>query len=1201
MPDPRRSIPTPCKSLRHCPAIATSTDAPVDHQPIPSQRLNSAAAPFVPLPRLQSDYRSAVDFAHQAGEAHFWTPFGSQQCSSYELMQLLSASATVTQRCQGPRIPLDLHPFLHAPPSGERASTVAALARAAQLLSIVSGGVFFMTPCPFIWGMQLSEATLAALKRLQGPALHFTALPAGSCVHLYTDGSQTDSKAGWAVVVLVQLPEHRWLFQGVLAASSRLGIFGELLHTSGEAEAAGICAALSWALSLPSHVPFRVHTDCDWARCSASGSWSQGSKLRKGSTFSIARQLTLLHQALERDFALLPVRSHLGHPWNDLADAAAKMVSISEPPSLSPLTEAWKTVLQSDVAPWLWLLPVSRWHSAIPTAWALAVDSPPPDAPALDSCTRQFAQVLDLDRSTGGETHVSLRCSFVSFNVTTLRSVVDEQVHSQAATRTQGAQALLQHQFFERGVTFVGLQETRVPASSAYASGPFLVLSASADEAGQGGVALWVNTQQAYAVAADGRELFLQQKHCIALHADPRRLFVKICAPAINTLLCVWHAPHSMRPSNERVLWWQETEQILRSLVKPDDEVILMLDANARVGSCQGPAVGLVGAEKESHNGTLLREFLEAWRLTLPATSPVHAGQHWTWTSPHGTHARIDYVAVPQDWAPSVVSSSVLVDIEHAQLRDDHLPVLVTLEATRFCNQPFDTVTGRKDPDLGATDRWSQGLATGRLEPWRTSVDEHVFRLLRTHQRLMHKCSIPRVRRPRQPFITEGTLQLVKFRRHTRGITRSLGASCRLQDLRHLFGRWRSSVLKWRSLLVPGDAVAEGLCLRLAGAVRALQLSAGELQQFIRADKVAYLRTMADRFCYAAEEGDVQALYRALQCFRPNSGKRRHLHPLEGIRGLHGQPLQSQAEVARRWSEHFGDIEGERIGTVEDLAKPYVEAYNTCVEQPLLRDLPTLQDWEASFSGLHSKKSPGPGGLSAAFVNLDKPAMAAHSFSLCLKVAHQGREPLLWRGGRAFALYKGKGDARLCQSFRSILLSDLLAKRWHKLLRNMALPAFEAAKEDGQFGVCGGTTTSLLSLWVRACQNFLSNRSISHGFLFTDVKNAFYTVMRQFLLGNSDPGQFATWARSVGMGEDHLDLIAAMLLQDGESFPQHIPAFVRARIQDTLSCTWFLTSGDDCPVLTSKGTRPGDPLADLMFAFVLTGILRDCNEGILAI
>ena len=164
----------------------------------------------------------------------------------------------------------------------------------------------------------------------------------------------------------------------------------------------------------------------------------------------------------------------------------------------------------------------------------------------------------------------------------------------------------------------------------------------------------------------------------------------------------------------------------------------------------------------------------------------------------------------------------------------------------------------------------------------------------------------------------------------------------------------------------------------------------------------------------------------------------------------------------------------------------------------------------------------------------------------------------------------------------------------------MALPAFEAAKGDGQFGVCGGTTTSLLSLCVRACQNFLSNRSISHGFLFTDVKNAFYTGMRQFLLGNPDAGQFATWARSVGMGEDHLDLIAAMLLQDGESFPQHIPAFVRARIQDTLSCTWFLTSGDECPVLTSKGTRPGDPLADLMFAFVLTGILRDCNEGIRA-
>ena len=854
--------------------------------------------------------------------------------------------------------------------------------------------------------------------------------------------------------------------------------------------------------------------------------------------------------------------------------------------------------MRSEVAPWLWLLPESRWHSAVPAVWALAVDSPPPNPPSLDSCVRQFEKVLDLGSKSGREDSLSLRCSFASFNVTTLRPAKEGLVVAQAATRERGVQALLQQQFHTKRLLFVGLQETRVPASAAYASGSYIVLSASADETGQGGVALWISTQLPYATDGRGNEFYFQKKHCVVLFADPRSLYVKVCAPGINLLLCVWHAPHSMRPADERTRWWQEAERLLCSFAKSDDEVLLLMDANARVGSMPCQAIGSVGAEKETPNGTLLREFLESWRLFLPATAPVHTGQDWTWTSPRGTHARIDYVAVPQAWAPTVVASSVLVDIEHAQMRDDHVPVVVSIEAIKPYVHAFDGGAGRKEPDLRLSSVWSQGLATGRMEPWHTSVDDHAFRVLCTHQRLMTRCAQPKVSRPRQPFLSELTLQLVHFRKHLRHSTRQLSDACRLQELQGLFKIWQGSVHRRRES--PSCTLREEAHLhrRLACAIRALQLSAREIHQLIRADKAEYLRSLAKRFQYAAERGDVQSLYRALSCFRPNGGKRRRLHPLEGVQGPEGQSLGTHAEVARRWSQHFGQIEGGQVGSVRALAESYLEAHALPVEPPLLEDLPSLQDWEATFSGLHSKKSPGPGGLSAAFVNQDRPAMAAHTFTLCLKTAHQGREPLLWRGGRAFALYKGKGDARLCQSFRSILLSDLLAKRWHKLLRNLALPAFEEDRSAGQSGVSGGATTSLLSLWVRACQNYLSNRSISHGFLFTDVRNAFYTVLRQFLMDRPDPDTFTAWARTVGMGEDHLDLIASMLLQEQSAFPPHLPSFLKARIQDTLSHTWFVTTGDDSPVLTSKGTRPGDPLADLMFAFVLKGVLTECNSAI---
>ena len=102
------------------------------------------------------------------------------------------------------------------------------------------------------------------------------------------------------------------------------------------------------------------------------------------------------------------------------------------------------------------------------------------------------------------------------------------------------------------------------------------------------------------------------------------------------------------------------------------------------------------------------------------------------------------------------------------------------------------------------------------------------------------------------------------------------------------------------------------------------------------------------------------------------------------IHGSEGQPLHSQAEVARRWSEHFGAIEGGAPGKVSDLVAAYVADFDGHDgPPPLLQDLPSLQDWEASFAGLNSRKSPGPGGLSAAFVNMDRPALASQTFPLC--------------------------------------------------------------------------------------------------------------------------------------------------------------------------------------------------------------------------
>ena len=80
---------------------------------------------------------------------------------------------------------------------------------------------------------------------------------------------------------------------------------------------------------------------------------------------------------------------------------------------------------------------------------------------------------------------------------------------------------------------------------------------------------------------------------------------------------------------------------------------------------------------------------------------------------------------------------------------------------------------------------------------------------------------------------------------------------------------------------------------------------------------------------------------------------------------------------------------------------------------------------------LRNGKSPGHDGLRAEHVKAAPSAFSMHSYPLALKSAVVGAEPLRWKGGEAIPLYKGKGDLTDPGNYRSVLVSELLGKRFH--------------------------------------------------------------------------------------------------------------------------------------------------------------------------
>ena len=111
-------------------------------------------------------------------------------------------------------------------------------------------------------------------------------------------------------------------------------------------------------------------------------------------------------------------------------------------------------------------------------------------------------------------------------------------------------------------------------------------------------------------------------------------------------------------------------------------EYVVLMDANAHLGSVCTESVAEAGAEEESTEGEYCHDFLLQVGAFLPATQPtVHSGQHWTWAAPRPstTRHRIDYVAAPQEWRCFDISSWVWHQFEALQAREDHLPVCLTV------------------------------------------------------------------------------------------------------------------------------------------------------------------------------------------------------------------------------------------------------------------------------------------------------------------------------------------------------------------------------------------------------------------------------------------------------------------------------------------------------------------------------------------
>ena len=117
---------------------------------------------------------------------------------------------------------------------------------------------------------------------------------------------------------------------------------------------------------------------------------------------------------------------------------------------------------------------------------------------------------------------------------------------------------------------------------------------------------------------------------------------------------------------------------------------------------------------------------------------------------------------------------------------------------------------------------------------------------------------------------------------------------------------------------------------------------------------------------------------------------------------------------------------------------------------------------------------------------------------------------------------------------------------------------------------------------------------IATAIIFVDIKAAYYTVVKEFFFDSTPEdgvgalrGLFRRLQLPPEAADDFIStVIATDLLAEAD-----VPQVLRHLVQSTITASWFQIPGSDKICAPATGTRPGDPLADVLFAYVMSNVL----------
>ena len=460
-------------------------------------------------------------------------------------------------------------------------------------------------------------------------------------VHVYTDGSAGGDQAGWAFVVQADTPQETLLVgyqHGSFANPpwhERMGI-----PTAYNAEIQALTAATWWMLRFMRALGWQGHIHFHWDSTVAGGKavgayWSgdPGGELLR--SLQLALESSLAPGRLYHSH----VKAHAGHHTNEIADAAAKRAA-QEGTQYSDGGMLANLLTSKVVAPaWLWYA-LQQTQGSIPK-WNL--DQGCLEAGIYSTPVQDWPKVAEEMIPTSAAKAINARSREHQVQIATYNALSISQADLEpGATEFVGRVELMRKTAETLGLHILGIQEARTKQGQIISSTH--VRFCSGAERGTAGVELWVALRIPY--RSEGRtERCFRPTDFVVAFATPRELFVSCTAPGFECILIVAHAPHNGEKEEIRRQWWSELQQRIQC-TRAGKDVVIMINANARLLALNTESVGDLGEQREDKNSPCFQELMESLQLFAPSTfSYYHWGPTDTWVHPMD--------AVLHDWTMS--------------------------------------------------------------------------------------------------------------------------------------------------------------------------------------------------------------------------------------------------------------------------------------------------------------------------------------------------------------------------------------------------------------------------------------------------------------------------------------------------------------------------------------------------------------------